>query len=326
MSLSRLALHADDFGMNRAVSDGILHGFRHGLLTSTSLLANAPDATVALTQWKGLLIEQSNGGLPSAEVRRRLGDPECPFDLGVHLNLTQGWPLGGDRYPAELLDAEGRFPGVVSLFARLRQSGDKLRDAIRDEWRRQIQFLCDHGLRPTHLNGHQYVEMLPATVEIVAELMKHYGIKAVRVAWEPGLLRSTLLHRFQIVKWPLAEVKHLFAAKFRKFVDAREIAHPDAFYGTAHAGGIDLKLLRLFLTSSRRRRFVEIGFHPGQTAEGTSSEDRASGWFDPLALARPVELQMLVSEELPRFLESSERRLGRLQLLGGLTAGKRTVC
>ena len=109
---SCLALHADDFGMNRAVSDGILHGFRHGLLTSTSLLANAPDAARALSHWKELLADQAAGRLPSAEVRRRLGDPDCPFDLGVHLNLTQGRPLGGDRYPAELLDPQGRFPGV----------------------------------------------------------------------------------------------------------------------------------------------------------------------------------------------------------------------
>ncbi len=177
---SRLALHADDFGMNRAVSDGILHGFRHGLLTSTSLMANAPDAARCMSQWKGLLVEQSNGRLPSANISRRLGDPDYPFDLGVHLNLTQGRPLG-DRYPAELLDAEGRFPGIFSLFARLRRSGDKLAMQFERSRRRQIQFLCDHGLRPTHLNGHQYVEMLPATAELVPELMERFGIKAVRL-------------------------------------------------------------------------------------------------------------------------------------------------
>jgi predicted glycoside hydrolase/deacetylase ChbG (UPF0249 family) len=311
---SRLALHADDFGMNRAVSNGILHGFRHGLLTSTSVLSNAPDAARALSQWKGLLVEQSNGRLPSADVRRRLGDPECPFDLGVHLNLTQGRPLG-DRYPAELLDPEGRFPGIFSLFARLRQSGDKLREAIREEWRQQIQFLCDHGLRPTHLNGHQYVEMLPATSELVPGLMERFGIKAVRLALEPALLRNIALHGFQIAKWPLARVKHLFAATFRTLVDARRIAHPDAYYGTAHAGGVDLKLLQLFLASSQRHQFIEIGLHPGQSAEEPSPEDLANGWSDPLALARPKELEMLVSEELPRCLQSRGRSLGRLQLI-----------
>jgi chitin disaccharide deacetylase len=315
MISSRLALHADDFGMNRAVSDGILHGFRHGLLTSTSLMANGPDAAGALSRWKELLVERSSGRLPSAEVRRRLDDPDCPFDLGVHLNLTQGRPLGGDRYPAELLDTEGRFPGVFSLFARLRRSGDKLREAIRDEWQRQIAILADHALRPTHLNGHQYVEMFPATAGLVPELMKRFGIKAVRVAWEPALLRNTILHGFQIAKWPLARVKHVFAARFRRLIDSRQIAHPDAFFGTAHAGGVDLTLLRMFLASSRNYRFVEIGLHPGQPAGELSPEDERSGWRDPVALSRPKELEMIVSDELPRCVESSGRGLGRLQLL-----------
>ena len=114
-----LVLHADDLGMNRAVNEGILRGFRHGLLTSTSLLANAPDAAWAIQQWKTLADEQAAGQLPSAAVRRKLGDPNGPFDLGVHLNLTQGRPLTGRHYPAELLDPKGRFPGVFELFARL---------------------------------------------------------------------------------------------------------------------------------------------------------------------------------------------------------------
>jgi chitin disaccharide deacetylase len=307
-----LILHADDFGMNRAVSDGILRGFRQGLLTSTSVLANAPDAVRAISQWKELLADQATGRLPSAEVRRRLGDPERPFDLGVHLNLTQGRPLGGDRYPAELLDSEGRFPGVFSLFARLRRSGDKYRDAIRDELQRQIELLRDHGLPPTHLNGHQYVEMFPATAPIVLELMERFGVKVVRVPWEPGIFRNTVLRRFDARKWPIAAVKRRFAAKFRTLVDAKRIAHPDAFFGTAHAGGIDLRLLRRFLAVSRKCRFVEVGLHPAEAASETSTEDRADGWRDPLATTRHRELRMLVSDDLPRLLETYARRLGRL--------------
>jgi len=300
--------------MNRAVSDGILHGFRQGLLTSTSLLSNAPDAARALSQWKELLAEQAAGGLPSADLRRRLGDPDVPFDLGVHLNLTQGRPLD-DRYPAALLDPQGRLPGVFSLFARLRRSGGKWREAIRAEWRRQIEFLCDHGFRPTHLNGHQYVEMLPATAELVTELMERFGIKAVRVACEPALLRNVALHGFQIAKWPLARVKHAFAARFRRLIDARQIAHPNAFFGTAHAGGVDLKLLQLFLASGRSHRFIEIGLHPSRPAEEPAPQEQSDGWRDPLAFSRPKELQMLISADLPRCLECHSRRLARLQLL-----------
>ena len=50
----KLILHADDFGMNSAVSDGIIQGFSEGLLTSTSLLANAPNAAAAIDEWKRL--------------------------------------------------------------------------------------------------------------------------------------------------------------------------------------------------------------------------------------------------------------------------------
>jgi chitin disaccharide deacetylase len=312
MSARQLVLHADDFGMNRAVSDGILRAFREGLLTSTSLLANSPDVDRALREWKLLADDRAAGKLPSSEKRRKLGEPDLPFDLGVHLNLTQGRPLGGDRYPSELLDSEDRFPSVFTLFARLWRSGDKFQAAIRDEWQRQIEVLCDHGLRPTHLNGHQYVEMLPIAAGIVPELMERFAIKTVRVAWEPALFRNTVLHRFGVAKWPLARVKHSFAAKLRRLVDARGIAHPDAFYGTVHAGGIDLSLLQRFLASSRTHGLVEVGLHPAEATDKISPKDEADGWHDPLADQRPGELQMLVSAELPRLLESSGWRLGRL--------------
>jgi predicted glycoside hydrolase/deacetylase ChbG (UPF0249 family) len=254
--------------------------------------------------------------MPSAETRRNLGDPDRAFDLGIHLNLTQGRPLTGDRYPTELLDAEGRFPGVFSLFAKLRRSGDTFREAIRDEWRQQIQFLCDRDLPPTHLNGHQYVEMFPATAGLVPELMEQFNIKTVRVPWEPAIIRTTVFYRFGLLKWPMGQLKRLFAAKFRRLIDSNNIAHPDAFFGTMHAGRVNLRLLRRFLPAVRKRRLVEIGLHPGEAASETTSEDRANGWRDPLATTRHRELQMLVSEELPRYLESAGWRLGRLLDVG----------
>jgi predicted glycoside hydrolase/deacetylase ChbG (UPF0249 family) len=82
--------------MNEAVHSGILRAFSFGLLTSTSVLANGPAAADALCSWKGLSANHMAAGLPSTAARRRLGDRERPFDLGVHLNLTQGRPLSGE--------------------------------------------------------------------------------------------------------------------------------------------------------------------------------------------------------------------------------------
>ena len=185
----RLVLHADDFGMSRAVSNGVLRGFQQGLLTSTAVLANAPDAddTRAMeapcraTGRRGTAVAAG----PAATRRQHQ-----PFDLGVHLNLTQGRPLG--RYPAELLDERGCFPGVVRGCFRLWRWSDRFRAAIRGELERQIGFVCDCGLRPMHLNGHQYIEMLPAVAHMMPELMARFDIARVRVAWEPALLPTTL--------------------------------------------------------------------------------------------------------------------------------------
>jgi hypothetical protein len=110
----------------------------------------------------------------------------------------------------------------------------------------------------------------------------------------------------------MAVVKRLFAGRFLARIDALGIAHPDAFFGTAHAGCIDLRLLERFLANARRDRLVEVALHPGEASEGTSAEDRASGWHDPLARSRPDELRMLVSTKLAAYLESAGWRLGRL--------------
>jgi chitin disaccharide deacetylase len=308
---ARLILHADDLGMNRPVSDGILRGFREGLLTSTSILANAPDVARALEAWKALEADRATGRLLSSEVRQRLADPDCPFDLGVHLNLTQGRPLTGSRYPAELLDPQGRFPSVFTLFARLRRAGDRFRDAILAELAAQVQVVCDYGLRPTHLNGHQYIEMMPAVTSILSELLARFDIRVVRVAAERSLLKSTLSCG-RPWNWPLARVKHAFARRFRAQMDALGVAHPDAFFGTIHAGRVDLRLLRLFLASARSDHLVEIGLHPGEQPAELAPQDLAADWHDPLAPLRPNELRMLTSTKLSACLESAGRRLGRL--------------
>ncbi|MEN6406942.1 MAG: ChbG/HpnK family deacetylase [Thermoguttaceae bacterium] len=310
MSPLRLALHADDLGMSRSIDDGIFCGFRQGLLTSASVLTNAPDATRALEVWKTLLADQSAGGLPSSERRARLDDPRRPFDLGVHGNLTQGRPLTSD-YPAELLDAEGRFPGVFSLFARLQRGGRRFSDAMRSELKRQIERVTDCRLRPTHFNGHQYIEMIPVVTPVVLDLLAEFRIPAVRVACERSAWRTMLL-RGHAVGWLSTCLKQSFARRFRRSVAATSLVFAEAFFGASAAGRIDLTRMQRFLAAAGDARLVEIALHPGRLPPQTDEASESDGWRDPLARLRPQELQMATSAELARCLESANRRLGRL--------------
>jgi predicted glycoside hydrolase/deacetylase ChbG (UPF0249 family) len=309
-------LHADDFGMNQAVTDGILAGFRDGLLTSTAILTNAPDCERAISRWKALQSQLAQRDLPSAKPRERLSDPLSPFDLGIHLNLTQGRPLTADKFPAQLLDDEGRFPGISGLARRLLISGWKFRAAIERELTAQIELLLDHRVAPTQLNAHQYSDLFPVVAATVPEMLRRYSIRVVRVPWERGLTRTTLLGRFEPfhlrpVNWCLGQIKRLFA--FRHLVDMRRqrIAHPAGFFGTSHAGRISLDLLRTFVAMAGQG-LTEIGMHPGcPVSDGTASEMK-DGWHDPLAHSRSGELSLLTSPEFVQLLETQHIRLGRL--------------
>jgi predicted glycoside hydrolase/deacetylase ChbG (UPF0249 family) len=324
-----LVLHADDFGMNRSVTDGILFGFRSGLLTSTSLLSNAPDADRAVSLWKQLLQvaeHPTSANFPSLDARRRLGDHILPFDLGVHLNLTQGRPLTGKEYPRRLLDREGCF----SLFAHLRKCDAVELDRVKAELSRQIEFALERGLRPTHLNGHQYIEMLPAISAMLPELLDRHGIRVVRVAEEPHLFKTTLVASHSPPKWALANVKRFFARRFHALMDRIGIAHPQHFHGTAHAGHVDLNLMKMFCElpspfgrgaggegqnveqSGSKNINIEVGLHPALESAKPSTDP---AWNDPLAAARPLELDLLTGRELLEKLESDGIRLGRLSKL-----------
>ena len=305
-------LHADDLGMNQRVTDGILAGFTEGLLTSTSLLANAPAFEYAISRWGWLEEERESGRLASAAKRRMLNDDGTdPFDLGVHLNLTQGSPLT-PGFPKELLDNTGRFPGVGRIFSRLFWGADHWRAAIQQELSAQIERVIESGLKPTHLNGHQYVELMPGVADILVGLAERYQIHVIRVALERRVGTALRGNPRPISNWCLAHVKRCFASRFRKRIDQRRLHHTDHFCGTAHAGCVSLNVLRKFVAGLPRHTNLEVGLHPGMEPTEVDLSATAAGWIDPLANLRPQELAMLQSPDTVQMLASERLSLSRL--------------
>jgi hypothetical protein len=199
----------------------------------------------------------------------------------------------------------------------------------------QIEFVLDRSLQPTHLNGHQYIEMLPAVSAMLPELLTRYGIHSIRVAEEPLLFRSTVLKGFSPARWALARIKRSFARRFHGFIDGLGVNHADCFHGTAHAGEVDLDLVRLFLSNlctygygAKRGRLagrgagdegfrtIEICLHPAlESAGSTDNVSLDTAWSDPLSAVRPHELRLLTGSELAENLEQRCIRLGRLSKL-----------
>lgn len=316
-----VALHADDLGLSLAINDGICDSIRRGLLTGASVLANAPAAPAGLAAWRRLEDERAADGLPSSRSRRMLEEPRQPFDLGVHLNLSQGRPLTGDAFPAALLDQQGNFPGVATFLRLMLPGAGRHAEAVRRELEKQIEFVFDHAVRPVRLDGHQYCELTPLVGNVVRDLAARHGIESVRVAREPGT-PGTLVRNRGIrgaASIPDAIAKRLLAAAWRHRARRARLRHSSWFFGSVTAGRVGLTDVERFLgmATARKASWIEIGLHPARPTSPVvpgprSPSDAADPWHDPLAATRPAEHQWLVGDALPELLLRRRVRLGRV--------------
>ena len=100
--MKNLIVNADDLGWTDGVNRGILEAFHHGIVTSTSLLANG--AAFA-------------GGVEAARLAPGLG-------VGVHLNLSDGPPVAERETITSLLNDDGEFAsGPEKLLLRRARRG-----------------------------------------------------------------------------------------------------------------------------------------------------------------------------------------------------------
>jgi len=140
-----LIVNADDFGLTRAVSRGILDAGLKGIVTSTTVLVNRSiDAD--------LIAELLASGL----------------GVGLHLNLTLGAPVSDPRRVPSLLDAEGRF---------VRDAREAAARAVKGEARIELGNQIDAfrrltGRFPTHLDSHHHVGRHAPILELVLDFAK----------------------------------------------------------------------------------------------------------------------------------------------------------
>jgi predicted glycoside hydrolase/deacetylase ChbG (UPF0249 family) len=163
--LRTLVVNADDLGLTVGVNNGIFDAHDRGILTSASLMANAPATANAI---RGL------------RTRSALG-------IGVHLTLVDGAPmLLPDRVPS-LVQDDGRFPPSWKPFIVSCLLGRVSMYEVERELAAQIGRLVSEGIRPTHLDAHKHVHAYPPVFAIVVRLAERFGIPVVRVPYEGSL-------------------------------------------------------------------------------------------------------------------------------------------
>jgi chitin disaccharide deacetylase len=138
----RLIVNADDWGLTRGVSEGILAAHRHGIVSSTTALI-------------------------TAELDRRLVDRLLDSGLGVglHVNLTLGAPLTRGR---SLVDGAGRFVRDARHAAARATRTDVAAEVAAQVERFEKTF----RRAPTHLDSHHHVGLHPPVREVVLDVAR----------------------------------------------------------------------------------------------------------------------------------------------------------
>lgn len=166
LSNGRLIVNADDFGLTEAVSDAVITVHKNGSASSASLMTC----------------------MPSAAYAAKLAKNNPQLGVGLHFALTEGFsaqekdtPLAGGPHR--------RFFGRNRLLFKI-LSGEVDEEDIRRELEAQYGRLCDLGLKPSHIDGHQHVHIYPAIFRVVADFAREKGLP-LRLPYPQALLRES---------------------------------------------------------------------------------------------------------------------------------------
>ena len=274
-------LIADDFGLSKGISDAILDLLSKNRLSGTGSMVNQPGWAADAVAFKPFMGQR---------------------DLGLHLTLTLGAPLG----LAPTLAPEGQFLPLSSLMAKCFLNGIPRRE-FRDEIIRQIEaFKAATGRFPDFIDGHQHVHVLPVIRRALFEAVEI--VNPQRKPW----LRVPSDHVGSIMARGVSIGKALFisllSTGFAREAKRHGYRVNDTFSGVRsfdpHADFA--REFQRFLLVNGKRHLVMC--HPGVS-------DAALAAIDPVTTARDQEYEFFKSDEFESMLSAFSMRVSRFDEL-----------
>ncbi|MDQ6872706.1 MAG: ChbG/HpnK family deacetylase [Gemmatimonadota bacterium] len=280
LSLRRLIINADDYGLSRGVTTGIIEAAEKGVVTSASMMVNLP-------------------GFHDAVARAR---SRPSLSLGLHFNLTTGRPL--TAAPSLTRRATGRFYPLPLLLARA-SLGRVNSSQVARECAAQLDRMIEVGISPTHLDSHRHVHAHPALWPAVVGAAASRGVSNVRVPTEPLW--------FNAADWKATLKKTGLMMLSRTLRGRSEHIAAEHFFGLSLQGGRSFGARLFALIPNLPAGTTELMTHPGYADPGLSEHDGYT-W------QREEELRVLCSKELRELLQRHEIELTSFDNRAPLTA------
>ena len=281
-----LIVNADDFGRSPGVNQGILDAHTQGIVTSTTVMINLPDAAPGLD-----LLQQHAPDLGT----------------GLHLNLTSGRPVSGPDRVRSLVNDSGAFYTIGEWAAQI-ETFDP--DHVQREITAQIErFISLTGQPPDHLDAHHHASYLhPAGLETMLAAATSHAIPMRNAGLDlpPETVMETLTAMMPDLPRPFAlalieDLKVTLVDNTPPFWPAR---FEMGFFGE-HATLGDLLVI---LTTLPDDSITEIMCHPGYPDDALSTSgyrDERATEVDHLTHAATLEcvraegIQLITFGDLP---------------------------
>lgn len=279
--MRRLIINADDFGLTRGVNRGIVRCHDEGVVTSTTLMANAG------------AFEDAVG----------LADRVC--GVGCHVVLIDGEPLLPPERVRSLVEksnennGSGAFRNSLTSFAGQALRGRLVADEIEAEATAQINKIQAAGIRLSHFDAHKHAHMFPAVLKPLLRAAMNCGVRAVRNPFAPvkPLAFAHLLRRPHLWK-RYSEVRVLrgFEQKFHEMVASEGLVTTDGTFGIVATGALDATLFEAIIGCIPEGTW-EFCCHPGY------NDGDLDGVRTRLRGSREQELNVLTSAAAHEALE-----------------------
>lgn len=245
-----IIINADDLGISFDVNRKIEECINRGVVTSTSLLVNAP----------------------AFEDGVRIAKQYSNVSTGVHLNLIEFSPLTNDDVFKKfgIVGPDGNFIEGAVFVA---DCNDKqLQQAIFEEWDAQICRFKATGIVPTHIDSHEHTHAIASLQDVLCKVMDKHGIKRVRRKMIPSIRLMIKMRKHpDSVKldksMAVTPIKHnVFYRRIRLFIEKYQSARWNRQMSKRYLMTDSFYAFRFFYSSGNiihLGRKVELMCHPG---------------------------------------------------------------
>jgi hopanoid biosynthesis associated protein HpnK len=282
----RLIVNADDFGFTSGVNRAIVEAHTHGIVTSSTLMANGQAFDGAVTLAKTV--------------------PD--LSVGCHVVLIDGRPVLDRGRRSTLTSQDSRtaqFRDGLKSFVLRALAGRLDAKEIEAEATAQIRKIQSAGILVSHVDTHKHTHLFPAVLRPLLRAARSCGVRAVRNPFGPRrpLRSGELLARPGLwTRYAEVRVLQTFAGKFRETAKQEDFATPDGTLGVVVTGTLDERLFRSIAATIPEGTW-EFVCHPGYNDEELRRAPTR------LRASREQELHLLTLPAVREFILKSDIEL-----------------